>query len=368
LSNILYQIGAYINVITLIAGTVLSLLLIFFKRKNRKADLFLGVILAIIILWKSWVLVTTYNLFWYYDFLDWIPFSSLFAIGPCIYMYTKGVVSNSIKYKHSDFTHFIPLIIEWIIFFSFNEHEGFENYQTYILFSFRFALQFLAVISIIAYAYFSLKMIKANLSFSDLSLNSNLKHVSRFILIFALLWFLWIPYALVNHFIFNFYISDYDVHLLYALIWVFTLSMIIKLVLRPEIILVEKSRSKSRTKKVPAKKILEDADWLNKKMESEKYYLNPDLTLQLLATELNLSANKISQTINEGLNKSFSDFVNEYRVISVIQKLNNQECSNLTILGIAYDSGFNSKTTFNRAFKKATGVSPAAYKLRLNKK
>lgn len=144
--------------------------------------------------------------------------------------------------------------------------------------------------------------------------------------------------------------------------------MIIKLVLRPEIILVEKSRSKSRTKKVPAKKILEDADWLNKKMESEKYYLNPDLTLQLLATELNLSANKISQTINEGLNKSFSDFVNEYRVISVIQKLNNQEYSNLTILGIAYDSGFNSKTTFNRAFKKATGVSPAAYKLRLNKK
>ena len=93
-------------------------------------------------------------------------------------------------------------------------------------------------------------------------------------------------------------------------------------------------------------------------MDNQKLYLNPTLTLSEFAKELKLNPKIVSQQINSGLGKSFNDFVNQYRVEEVKLRLNSLDLERLTILGIAYESGFNSKTTFNRIFKDFTGVAP----------
>ena len=74
-----------------------------------------------------------------------------------------------------------------------------------------------------------------------------------------------------------------------------------------------------------------------------------------------MNTTALSFVINNGFGKNFNDFVNEFRVAEVKNKLNEGAAENLNLLGIALDSGFNSKATFNRAFKKFTGISPKEF-------
>ncbi|MDO6427680.1 helix-turn-helix transcriptional regulator [Thalassotalea sp. 1_MG-2023] len=99
-------------------------------------------------------------------------------------------------------------------------------------------------------------------------------------------------------------------------------------------------------------------------MEREKPYLNNELSLSSLAEALDLSPHNLSQIINQETNKNFFEFINSYRVQFAKQLLLN---CNDTVLKIAMDSGFNSKTTFYNAFKKDTSMSPSEYRQR-NKK
>src|SRR6202042_3681104 len=75
----------------------------------------------------------------------------------------------------------------------------------------------------------------------------------------------------------------------------------------------------------------------------------------------------LSRIINLGLEKNFSDFINEFRVREVSRKMQDPACDRLTLLGIAYESGFNSQRTFNRVFKEMTGKTPLEYKNSLKK-
>ena len=96
-------------------------------------------------------------------------------------------------------------------------------------------------------------------------------------------------------------------------------------------------------------------------MRAEKPYLNPQLTLNDLSKNLGVNSAVLSYAINNGFEKNFNDFVNEFRIGEVKAKLRTGEAENLTLLGVAFECGFNSKATFNRAFKKFTGVSPKEY-------
>jgi len=100
-------------------------------------------------------------------------------------------------------------------------------------------------------------------------------------------------------------------------------------------------------------------------MENEEPQLDPDLTLYKLSSYLTISPNQLSQVINSNAKMNFFDFVNRYRVHSFIEKMKDENQSKKTFLAMAFDSGFNSKSAFNRAFKKVTGETPSAYKKRI---
>ncbi|MBK3517518.1 ligand-binding sensor domain-containing protein [Carboxylicivirga marina] len=102
-------------------------------------------------------------------------------------------------------------------------------------------------------------------------------------------------------------------------------------------------------------------DELRKLMEKEEVYLNPELSLKDLASQLNCSANTLSSVFNDLLNQNFYDYVNNYRVEHVKAMLNNKDMAHYTLLSIGFDSGFNSKSSFYRIFKKHTGLTPSEY-------
>jgi tetratricopeptide (TPR) repeat protein len=94
---------------------------------------------------------------------------------------------------------------------------------------------------------------------------------------------------------------------------------------------------------------------------SEKPYLNPTLTLYELAEMVDASTNQLSQVLNEFLGKNFYDYLNTYRLRYFLSLYNTPEYQHYTLLALAYESGFNSKTTFNAFFKKIKGQTPSQY-------
>lgn len=100
---------------------------------------------------------------------------------------------------------------------------------------------------------------------------------------------------------------------------------------------------------------------LEELMEEEKLYLDSELTLQGLCDRLQANRQYVSETLNSHLGKNFYDFVNDYRIAEFQRLVRNPANSHLTILALAYESGFNSKATFNAVFKKKTGLTPSAY-------
>lgn len=101
---------------------------------------------------------------------------------------------------------------------------------------------------------------------------------------------------------------------------------------------------------------------LERYVETEKPYLNSELSMPLLAEELKVSLHHLSQVINGQLGQNFSDFINRYRIEEMKRRLTAPSYSHLKIEEIAFDTGFNSKSTFQAAFKKFTGMTPSEYR------
>jgi len=102
-------------------------------------------------------------------------------------------------------------------------------------------------------------------------------------------------------------------------------------------------------------------------MSTEKPYLDPDLSLADLARRLHTNPVLLSQVINTGTGKNFNDFINEYRVDEFKRQVHDPATTHLSFLGLALNCGFNSKATFNRAFRKFTGNSPGEFLNELKK-
>jgi AraC-like DNA-binding protein len=103
-------------------------------------------------------------------------------------------------------------------------------------------------------------------------------------------------------------------------------------------------------------------DGLLKLISEKKPFTNPDLTLNQLADMVSISPHNLSEVLNTQLKQNFFDFINKYRIEKVKNDLSDPGKKNIKLLSIAFDAGFNSKSSFNSLFKKYTGQTPSEYR------
>jgi AraC-like DNA-binding protein len=120
-------------------------------------------------------------------------------------------------------------------------------------------------------------------------------------------------------------------------------------------------RNTGATLLLPAGVMEQAVSELTKAMVTGKLYLNPDLTLSILAAHISIPPKTVSAALNQHFHKNFNEFINEYRVQAIREKMQHEEYRRQTIASLAYDCGFNSLSTFQRSFKSVTGVTPREY-------
>lgn len=96
-------------------------------------------------------------------------------------------------------------------------------------------------------------------------------------------------------------------------------------------------------------------------MQKDRLYTTENITLRSLAKKIDLHSNKLSWLINEGLGKNFNEYINGLRVEEFKKKALDPLYGQFSLLGIAYECGFNSKSVFNDFFKKSEGMTPSAW-------
>jgi AraC-like DNA-binding protein len=350
-------------------GATFGLLLIFVKRINRKANVLLGLVTFIIVFWNIWILSLDFEIHNYLPHFYLIPLNYSLALGPLLYLYVKKITDFSYHLSKKDSIHFSPLLIELTIHFIISRDALVNNViaiETDAYLKLMPIVQFLAIISIVTYCIYALKTIKTYHSWLNKNYSNNdaynLRWLYRLLVIFAMLWFLWTPYTIIDYVIFDFQLSINDYYPIYVLLSIITIWISVEAFLRPEVIFLETTKQNSLNKETSSEEVIQQASWLKEKMETNLFYLNSELTLKSLADSLNIHPNVLSKVINDGLDKNFSDFVNEYRVKAFIDKLHTGNYGHITLLGISFECGFNSKTTFNRVFKNIKGITPLNYK------
>ncbi len=124
------------------------------------------------------------------------------------------------------------------------------------------------------------------------------------------------------------------------------------------------TKTKQDTKKNPLLENSMESNYalkLQDLMAQEEPYLNPGLTLRLLAAQLEMHPNQLSWLLNERFGKNFNTFINDYRIARFKELALDPSNKHISLIGLAYESGFNSKTVFNTYFKKVEGVTPKVF-------
>ncbi len=359
----------------LIQNFILAGILFFRKRDRLLANRFLAITIFIVNLHLTYLMVLDTNLDNFSPFLLWIPYSYLTAVGPLIFFYTRAYTDTRFNVSSIHIKHFFPLIVEVgvqiiMIIYGIVGNQLFYNTPLYFYLMPLFYIWTAG--SIFYYLRLSLKNINNHeiwvlKNFSNLK-EITLKWLRELIVYYRLLWIVWVPFVTVFLFFFRFQLLHFIIVLiLYFLMLVLTyLTFWIGLegLGRGNFIFINQNKGKPKSKNftnLTEKYIQDYIERITQLMIVEKIYLNENLNLTQFARYLKADPNLISFILNNHLNNNFYDFVNRYRIEEVKNKLNDPACQHLTLLGIALDSGFNSKTTFNRVFKQVTGITPREF-------
>jgi ABC-type antimicrobial peptide transport system permease subunit/AraC-like DNA-binding protein len=357
---------------TIFIGLTFILLLWFTRKANRPANRFLAIALAIVALWITRILAIDIQLAAYVPFWSRLPLQFSLAFGPAIFFYVLKITQPDYKFRRKDLLHFSPLLLElsaYVLETGESIKTGVSTYDTLTFQRLNPILQLLAFISVIIYLYRCYKLIEN--FYQQLKFNGGdrarheLRWLHKLLAGFGLLWLLWIPFIAVDYFYYNYQPGIQAYYPLYLLLVSMIIWMAARAFLRPEIGIP--GDAVSIFKPLLPAELKQKGIWLKKIVKQTRYYQDPELSLSSLAEKLKLGPHELSRIINTALKKSFNDFINEYRVAEVVQKMQDPAYGHITLLGIAFESGFNSKTTFNRTFKQLTGKSPVEYKNHLEK-
>jgi len=372
--------GTILIIILLAIGSIQGLIYGFILLKSTKYNKLANRILAIILLLLSYRLsIQIMRLFglgyynsWYYIMLDisWV-------YGALIYLYTRAQTQSNYRFSRKDWIHFLPVIIQIIcsVFVRLQnlywdgtkESLSWLGYYGYVLWMNNSTIYIVASILIIVYAFKSQKLLTSvdeKFEINTTKLAWIKRIIKSFLVYFSLVLFVLLVdlviYKTINdgsYFYFTrFYYYPFFIGIAFITYWIglegFSRRNDPELTIKTTINAEDLERLKSISRK------------LVNAMEMDKLYKNQELSLNRIAEQLNIKPYLISKSLSEIHNKRFSDFVNEYRVKEVQSLLQNPNNSKYTLLSLAMDAGFNSKSSFNRAVKKQFGISPSELKIK----
>ena len=371
-----------LNILLLLLGAVQGILvfvLLYKKRRSLPGYIFLAVYLGMMLLQvtmkiadKGWLMTNIDPL---YQFSYQLPF----LYGPLLYLFVVQFTAHR-RITPRDWLHFLPgLAVIAVLLFPviYRFWPGFY----YVFFAYQWAAP-LQVASIVAYHLISLSILNTyfnragekNAATSML----RLKWVRQFTMISM------VVCSIVAIVICLMYFNNpawHNVRFGFIGLTIFIYWISYKVLSQPELFSVIRGFSGNEgqsaqppmlTVHLPAKKYVNSGLGtealkgiivaLERKMKADKPYLDPQLTIEELAGAINCSRHHLSQAMNEQLDKTFYDYINQYRVTEAKTLLADPSRASHKIAAIAFDAGFNSISTFNDVFKKIAGQTPTQYR------
>lgn len=381
----LFQFGLRSSLLLIFFTHLLVYSVVFWKRglqQERLSDKLLGSFLFLSALfifpWMSGF-AGWYDTEPYREVLFYTPFIHALFFGPLLYLYLKSLTNAQYRLQKRDWLHFLPgiLFILWSLVIVITDklfvgHYYLMNGDTDPDFDSWY--NWLWSASLMVYLVLSIRYYRQYLIFSRFEFSfadaASFKWLRNFLYAFAVLTILLISEHVLAMFIELYYVRSWYYFFAFAIITyymaisAYAAKQIIKLNFEPSLLL---SYQEPLLLEEPVS-VVEDQSWmaewttkLEVLMDVQQVYLEPELTLTELARKAGTNASILSKVINKSYGLNFHDYVNRYRVNEVVRLLRQPAYQNFTLLAVAYDAGFNSKSTFNRAFKKVTGVIPKDY-------
>jgi len=356
------QINFY-NVVSAIAVFQSGFLSLFFinnKRGARRSN----IILSFILLVHALYIIYTYTLSFgagegavkYYNILFLVS-QTAFLLGPLLFLYILSILKPDFKLSPVHLLHSLPFFMAIIYILAKTQNLTIlVDWGSQL----RTAMSAGVIIHLFIYlmASFYLKRFKLQ-SIISVEDDSKMSWLRFLLLGYIFLWFIQLHIFVFIDIWKLYQLCPYSDSLYFTCVFIFCNCIAWIAMNKPEIFSFHKRYQTSELSEQDKQKYL---DKLLAHIEADKIYLEPSITLTALAKKLHIPNRYLSQIINETFNLNFCDFINRYRVEYSKPYLSKLEDGKKNILEIAYMVGFNSKSSFNQAFKKHTGVTPSEFR------
>lgn len=366
--SIAFELIDVVVLVGICQGIFLSLTLLRLPNHNKEANSILSslIFISTLMLVGRFLMIRMFSkeVFLWALLFDVI----IFLFGPLFYAYTRKLLmtdgATGIKFRN----HYIPALVYLVvaIFYvvRYDPNSYYEAYREGTLDLFFNLVLALAILSNLWYLFLSFKVLrnfkhrrKDQFSFQQ----SPVAYLNVFLWLISAIMLVWLL-AFLDIKSLSPVLSVFNYDVVWAIIPVFIYVIGYFSLKQPHLFRVsevrEKSIGKPRISKTESDLLKQKLDSL---MENDKVFLQSNLTLKDVAQKINTSSNNVSWLLNKVYEMTFYDFVNSYRVQEFVRKVENNEHLQHTILALSMDVGFNSKSTFNKAFKLTMNDTPSNY-------
>lgn len=302
--------------------------------------------------------------------LFFLGYPFMYLWGPTFYLYVKSAAYKDFKIKLINILDFLPfVIITLFVLFTYlplssEEKKFLLKSRSYPIYTYSLYLDVFVRVQVLFYIIKSILILfsirkKLKESFSSIP-KTNFSWIQFLIIGFIIAYFLTVPTVVVLGYILHMR-GPWITLAVITPYFIYFNVIFFKAWYQPEIFTGVEENVKYKSSKLTKR---EAENWINKLnnfVETNKPYLNPDLTLNQLAEDLEIPGRVLSQIINEYFSQNFYDYVNRLRIEEAKRMLLDSS-NKKTVLEILYDVGFNSKSTFNNIFKKITGQTPTEFR------